>query len=50
VVYFFPVSELLAVTVTPGSGMFPDFTVPEISPYGAADAGWAAEAAGDVWG
>ncbi len=32
--YFFPVSVLAALTVTPGSGMFPDFTDPVISPNG----------------
>lgn len=34
--YFFPVSVLAALTVTPGSGTFPDFTAPLISPKGAA--------------
>src|SRR5258708_322968 len=36
--YFFPVSELLAVTVTPGSGVLPAFTLPAISPKGDATA------------
>jgi hypothetical protein len=34
--YFFPVNVLAALTATPGSGIFPDFTTPLISPYGAA--------------
>src|SRR5262245_10662715 len=33
--YFFPVSVLAALTVTPGSGALPDFTEPVISPNGA---------------
>jgi hypothetical protein len=27
---FFPVNEFAAVTVTPGSGVFPECTLPEI--------------------
>src|SRR5215472_4038970 len=33
--YFFPVSVFAALTVTPGSGVLPDFTKPVISPNGA---------------
>src|SRR5258708_19629199 len=37
--YFLPVSELLAVTVTPGNDVVPAFTIPAISPKGDAMAG-----------
>ena len=37
VAYFFPVSVLVAVTATPGSGITPLFTVPEmVPPWGTA--------------
>jgi hypothetical protein len=39
VAYFFPVKVFVAVTPTPGSGIAPAFTVPEIVPPVASIAG-----------
>src|SRR6202012_5614890 len=62
VLYFLPVRELLAVTLTPGSGMLPSLTVPWMVPpesgacpgagvawAGVGAAGGAGAAAGAVW-
>ena len=38
VVVFLPVEELVAVTVAPGIGVLPDFTMPVIEKAGAAGA------------
>ncbi len=51
VAYFLPVSVLVAVTATPGSGTCPDFTVPRIVPPSTTDgvATTAGVAAGVAW-